>query len=272
VCEAYARTNLSKTDRCDRLSVTESVGGLCHCWRVNRIVRLHRLTEELRRAGSKGCSSHELAERFAVSVSTIKRDIAALQQEGTPIRPRAGRPSTGYVLDPDDTLSPVTFTRAQAMAVATALAANVPTVPDGTAALKKVASVLDTEARSEVIKLLSHISKERADNATGPAPRVIDEALRRQRVVVLDYVDAKGESTRRRVEPLELTHNGDHWYLVGWCLRRDAVRWFRLDRISSARLTPDPVAGRELPATGAPPPDAEPVGVVIHLDTARRRR
>ncbi|MEQ4207826.1 WYL domain-containing protein [Actinopolymorpha sp. B9G3] len=238
---------------------------------MNRTDRLHALTEELRRAGPRGCSSQHLAERFAVSVSTIKRDVTAIQQAGTPIRARNG-PSGGYVLEAEDTLPPVQFTHAQAMAVAAALAANSEALiaPDGAAALKKIAAVLDMESRHEVVKLLGRTQRPATESA--PAPRVIDEALRQQRVVVLDYVDAKGESTRRRVEPLELTHTGDHWYLVGWCLRRDAVRWFRLDRVRSAHLTPDPVVGRDLPAIGAPPPDAGPVGVVINLDTARRRR
>jgi predicted DNA-binding transcriptional regulator YafY len=39
------------------------------------------------------------------------------------------------------------------------------------------------------------------------------------------------------------------WYLVGWCHLRQAGRIFRLDRITSARLTRRPVAERDLDET-----------------------
>jgi len=36
-------------------------------------------------------------------------------------------------------------------------------------------------------------------------------------------------------------------------------RWFRFDRINSADLTTEPVAGRDPALFGTPPPDARPV-------------
>jgi predicted DNA-binding transcriptional regulator YafY len=241
---------------------------------VNRTDRLYALTEELRRAGSKGRSSQYLAEQFEVSVRTIKRDVAALQQAGTPIWTQAG-PGGGYVLDAAATLPPVNLTPAQAVAVASALAASPsgPFATDGATAYAKIVDVMDPDSRRRVEELASRVWVRQPTAKSGSDVRsAIDEAVRLQRVVVLEYVDAKGQRSRRRVEPMELSQTNDHWYLVGWCLQRDAVRWFRLDRVSAAHLTPEPVTDRDLSPIGTPPADAGPVGVVISLDTARRRR
>jgi predicted DNA-binding transcriptional regulator YafY len=240
---------------------------------VNRTDRLHALTEELRRAGSRGRSSQRLAEQFDVSVRTIHRDVSALQQAGTPIRAQDG-PEGGYVLDTAATLPPVSFTPAQAVAVATALAAcpSGPFAEDGAAAFEKLVDVMDADSRRQVEVLVGRVWPHPVPESAADVRGVIGEALRQQRVVVLAYVDAKGQPSQRRVEPMELSNTGDHWYLVGWCRERDAVRWFRIDRISAAHLTPEPVLDRDLALVGAPPQDASPHGVVIQLDTARRRR
>ncbi|ETK32219.1 helix-turn-helix transcriptional regulator [Microbispora sp. ATCC PTA-5024] len=78
--------------------------------------------------------------------------------------------------------------------------------------------------------------------------RAIDEALLRRRVLRVDYVNSKGVSTTRDVEPsICLGGRGGHWYLVAWCRLREDVRVFRLDRITSADVTSErfPEPGRE---------------------------
>ena len=52
-----------------------------------------------------------------------------------------------------------------------------------------------------------------------------------------DYLNARGERERRRVDPLRIDAVDTDWYLRGWCHLREAVRTFRLDRISGAAIT-----------------------------------
>ena len=87
----------------------------------------------------------------------------------------------------------------------------------------------------------------------------MEQALTERRVVALSYRDGQGRQSRRRVEPHLIAHTRDHWYLVGWCLERQAPRWFRWDRIEGADLTSEPVADRDPAVFGTPPPDAYPV-------------
>ncbi|HLT61111.1 MAG TPA: WYL domain-containing protein [Microlunatus sp.] len=236
---------------------------------MNRTDRLYALAEELRRAGPAGRSSAQLAARFEVSTRTIKRDVLALQQAGVPIWAQDGR-GGGYVLDRAATLPPINFTPAQAIAVAVALGSvrRAPFAADGAAALAKVYDVLDPGSRRRAEDLGSRIwiNDDPQDVPPGAiegpesGARVIEEALHRRLVVALDYLDAHGTRTRRRVEPMILALTYGHWYLVGWCRERDAVRWFRWDRVRSARLTRDPAPERDLALIGEFPPTARPVG------------
>lgn len=49
-----------------------------------------------------------------------------------------------------------------------------------------------------------------------------------------------------------------HWYLVGNCRTREAIRWFRLDRVTSAHLTTEPSASFTVEAVGTRPRPLEP--------------
>ncbi|MBM7805913.1 putative DNA-binding transcriptional regulator YafY [Geodermatophilus bullaregiensis] len=227
---------------------------------MNRTDRLHALTEELRRAGSRGRTARRLAAWLEVSTRTVKRDVGALQQAGVPIWASAG-PGGGYVLDAAATLPPVNLTAAQAVAVAVALAGatDVPFAADGRAALEKVLDVLGPAARAEVERLGSRVwVRGRPGGRPDPAP-VVEDALARRRVVAISYRDRAGTASRRRVEPHLFARTGDHWYLVGWCRERDAPRWFRWDRIEAADLTTEPAPAHDPAVFGAPPADAHSV-------------
>lgn len=236
---------------------------------MNRTDRLYALGEELRRAGARGRTSAQLAATFEVSVRTVKRDVLALQEAGMPIRAMPG-PGGGYVLDSAASLPPVNFTPAQAIAVAAALAATqrMPFAADGATALAKVFDVLDEDSRERARELGRRLWVN--DDPASPPPgstigpragaRAVEEALHRQRVVVLDYVDAHGAHSRRRVDPMMMALSGGHWYLVGWCHQRDAVRWFRWDRVRDAYLTNEPARQRDLSIIGTFPATARPVG------------
>jgi DNA polymerase-3 subunit epsilon len=64
-----------------------------------------------------------------------------------------------------------------------------------------------------------------------PLPPQIEEALRSDRRLLLRYVSADGEETRRMVTPLRITAHAGYLYLVAMCHLRHEERTFRLDRI-----------------------------------------
>lgn len=61
----------------------------------------------------------------------------------------------------------------------------------------------------------------------------VAEAFFNMRCLVIDYVDQKGATTSRDVEPQFLYLNVPVWYLLAWDRLRGAIRYFRIDRIKS---------------------------------------
>ncbi|MDY7102622.1 MAG: WYL domain-containing protein [Actinomycetota bacterium] len=232
---------------------------------MNRTDRLYAIAEELRAAGPGGRTSAWLARRFEVTGRTIKRDVTALQEAGVPIYGIGGH-GGGYRLDEAATLPPVAFTAGEAIAIAAALAldANAPFAADGRSALTKVMDAMGPAGRADARSLAAKVwTRNPPTGAAARARRVVEEALRRQVVVVLDYRDRSGAHTRRRpVEPQVFANTGGHWYLLAWCRWRRAGRWFRLDRIEGATLTTEPAPVRDLTEVfGAIPTDAAHVGI-----------
>ena len=232
---------------------------------MNRTDRLYAIVQQLRAAGSLGRTSTWLADHFEVSTRTIKRDMLALSEAGTALRSDEGR-GGGYRLAVDAALPPIAFTAAEATAIAIAIASE-PQLPfrsEGRGVLSKLLSSMTSEQRAEAETLAQRVWMRAHRNPLRPnSARVIDEALRTGCVIHLHYVDAKGRETRKRaVEPMVLARTHGHWHLLAWCRLRKGGRWFRLDRIRSARLTRESVSERDLTEVfGSPPDDAHPVSL-----------
>lgn len=81
--------------------------------------------------------------------------------------------------------------------------------------------------------------------------RLIADAITSRMMVRLHYRDAAGNVTSREVEPVTCLVHRDHWYLVGVCRMRGAIRAFRFDRILAVEPTLTPsrphLADRFLP-------------------------
>ena len=208
---------------------------------MNRTDRLYALVEELRASAPRARSAQRLAERFEVAVRTIQRDILALQEAGVPIWATPG-PGGGYTIDPGHTLPPLNFTASEAAGIALAMARSGPMPFDDAArtALHKLVAAMSASGRSGAADLLARIQLLHAKQelTATPVVRAVEQALVERRVLCLDYRDKHGQpTTARRVEPLGFVGAERDWYLVGWCRLRDAVRVFRLDRITTVELT-----------------------------------
>lgn len=80
-----------------------------------------------------------------------------------------------------------------------------------------------------------------AGSASDESLRVIRDAVASGTQVEFDYLNSRGEQERRRVDPLRIESDDQDWYLRGWCHLREAVRTFRLDRMSELRATDETI-------------------------------
>jgi proteasome accessory factor C len=97
--------------------------------------------------------------------------------------------------------------------------------------------------------------------------RAVDEGVQ----IEFDYSGVRGQKERRRVDPLRVESVDTDWYLRGFDHLREAVRTFRLDRISQAAVSDRPISFRAddvtLPETlfeGSP----DDVVVTVEIDSA----
>lgn len=227
---------------------------------MKRAERLHALSEMLRRSGSRGCSAERLAREFGVSVRTVKRDLAALENSGAPVWSRPG-PGGGYGLAVGASLPPVSLSPAQAVALMAAVSAasDAPYADLAAAGVQKILDVLDPRTRARADELAGRVWV----NAIASSPRTIrsalEEAMAEQRVIRIRYTSRNGATTTRDVEPVLFAATNGQWYLVGWCRLRDAMRWFTLSRIERASVTKIACGGHTVHEVGEPPASARPV-------------
>jgi predicted DNA-binding transcriptional regulator YafY len=150
---------------------------------------------------------------------------------------------------------PLSLTPEQAAAIAVALAAQPdgPYAAEGRGALEKVIAALEPDPRRREALVASTLLVRVEAGRAAAVRSVVEQGLLGHRVLVLHYRDGKGASSRRDVEPQLLARTADREYLVAWCRERQAMRWFRLDRIESAEVTAETAPRRDPATFGAPP-------------------
>lgn len=187
-------------------------------------------------------SGPELSRCLEVSPRTVQRYVARLQDLGIPVVATRGV-GGAYSLKPGFRLPPLMLTDDEALAVSLGLRAlqhiglssGLPAAALAEAKLKRVlpkAIAGRLRGIEEAVQLV-------------PAPWVVPveagplvllaAAAAAGQVAEFSYRTRAGEQTRREAEPYGLVHAHGCWYLVGRCRGREALRLFRLDRMTELR-------------------------------------
>src|SRR5579862_7887715 len=204
-------------------------------------------------------TGQELADRLEVGPRTIRRDVDKLRSLGYPIEAAPGV-AGGYRLGTGGELPPLLLEDSEAVAVAvglrTAAAASITGIEETSVrALAKLEQVLPDRLRRRVNAVHTNVSSMQwgVDSATvdADALAVLALACRDNEQVRFDYRRRDGDEAQRLVEPHNLVSAGRRWYLVGWDVRREDWRTFRLDRLGAPRLGGVRFRPRELPADNA---------------------
>ncbi len=181
----------------------------------------------------------ELARRLEVSPRTVQRYVARLQDLGIPVESTRGV-GGAYRLKPGFRLPPLMFSGEEALALALGLRALhhlglTALAPAVAGAGAKLARTLPHALRERVRTLEDAVQLD-ASPWTVPTDAAVLAcllaAVGAERTVTFDYCSHEGVQTRREVEVYGVVHLDGRWYAVGRCLWRDALRSFRLDRIS----------------------------------------
>jgi predicted DNA-binding transcriptional regulator YafY len=192
-------------------------------------------------------SGAELAKRLEVNARTVQRYIARLQDLCIPVESTRGV-GGAYRLKPGFRLPPMMFTDEEAFALTLGLRAlrNLGLgafAPATEGAAAKLGRVLPDSLRDSANSVEEVVAIE-------PGPWVISTsaeslirlctAIRTRHGVTFHYQAHDRTSSHRNVDPYGIVHMDGRWYMVGRCRLREALRTFRLDRVSDLELSEQP--------------------------------
>jgi len=191
-------------------------------------------------------TSRDLAEHFGVSRRTIFRDLRALSDSGVPL---TYAEEGGYEILEGYQLPPLMLTAREAatLLMGTAfmrLQSDPSLSKDADQVGLKIRSVLPREIREYVDSLQGRTvldpywihAGQAEEEQEGSWYRLSEAVARDRRVIMQYYVESRGESTKRTVDPLGLVYYTDHWNLIAFDHLRGEIRNFRLDRIESLHV------------------------------------
>lgn len=202
--------------------------------RLERLLSIALLLSARRRLRAEA-----LAAEFAVSLRTVYRDLRALQEAGFPVVGTAG---DGYRLPPASQLRPLALDPAEAevLAVGARLLSpllDAPLKDRLQSAMAKLEAVLPPEAIQRVVEIRNRVVIVPSAVATGPLALLLG-AVNDRRVVAITYDGiARGEKTKREIEPLGLVRFSRCWTVLAYCRLRNDLRVFRADRIIEVHPT-----------------------------------
>jgi predicted DNA-binding transcriptional regulator YafY len=185
----------------------------------------------------------ELAERLEVDLRTIQRYIVRLKDLCIPVESVRGVGGS-YRLRPGFRLPPLLLTNEEAFALSLGLRALRQLglsafAPATEGVMAKLGRVLPDALRESIQTVEDVVAVE-------PGPWVVTtsaddliqtaSAIRMCRRIRFVYRAHTGTESEREIEPYAVLYTDGRWYLIGHCLLRQALRTFRLDRVSGLEI------------------------------------
>jgi predicted DNA-binding transcriptional regulator YafY len=220
---------------------------------MNRIDRISAILIQLQ--SRRVTKAQDIADRFAISLRTVYRDVKALEEAGIPIIGEAG---VGYSIMDGYRLPPVMFTKDEAISFLTAekLVEHLTDTANSAnyrSAMYKIKAVLRTTEKDLLEDMDTHIEilQGRRTSTINPDLNVIQPILKSisdAKVIALKYFSNHSQQhTERLVEPVGVFYLDGYWHLIAHCRLRDDYRDFRLDRIQDIRLTDESFSRKHPP-------------------------
>lgn len=183
-------------------------------------------------------STAQLAERFDVTKRTIFRDIETIESAGFPIVSHPGRKG-GFSLISSFKLRTYTYSseEKQAMINALDITEGLFGTLDRQSLLKEKISLMQNENKSFKQAKTSFsfdspsLHRPEIEAETKEKMNQINRALKKRQQLIIEYVDNKGERTKRTIHPYEMMLMNGSWYLYSYCEVRKAFRYFKVTRI-----------------------------------------
>ncbi len=204
--------------------------------KVDRLVSIIMILLDKKRIGAQ-----ELADMFEVSPRTIYRDIDAINMAGIPVRSTSGV-GGGFEIMQEYKMDKKVFSADDLSALLMGLSSLSGMIrgEELVHALAKVKSFIPADRKKEIElkanQICIDLSPWIGNRNIQPYLEVIQLALQENTLLAFAYTAHHGNKTTRTVEPYQLVLKGHHWYLQGYCHKRNDFRLFRLSRMSNLQM------------------------------------
>ena len=192
----------------------------------------------------ESCTAEYLSRELEVSLRTIYRDIDRLSEAGIPVYTTQGR-GGGIKLMEGFTLKKALLSGEEREMILSSLESLQLVGRNSDAILRKLSSLFQMQQ--------DHWLEVEYSQWGGGAwdPRrfaLLKEAILCLEEVDLEYYNAQGQHSNRRVRPLRLLFKSYAWYLKGFDCDKEAFRIFKLSRIVRIKSTGKSFERMEYPA------------------------
>ncbi|MVB11428.1 WYL domain protein [Caprobacter fermentans] len=204
--------------------------------KVERLVSIIMILLDKERIGAQ-----ELADMFEVSPRTIYRDIDTINMAGIPVRSTSGV-GGGFEIMQKYKIDKKVFSTADLSALLMGLSSLSGMIrgDELVHALAKVKSFIPADRAKDIELKVNQINIDLSpwmgNRNIQPYLEIIKTALQESKLLSFEYIAHHGNRTARTVEPYQLVLKSSHWYLQGYCHKRNDFRLFRLSRMSNLQM------------------------------------
>ncbi|WP_220654396.1 YafY family protein [Bacteroides fragilis] len=207
---------------------------------MNRIDRISAILIQLQ--SHSLVKAQQISERFEISIRTVYRDIRTLEEAGIPI---IGNPGIGYSLAEGFKLPPLMFTQKEALSflIAEKLVHELTDsnsnehYKSGIEKIKSVMRFVDKKMLETMEECLSILNTYKSSAYKPDILLLILQSIYQKRIVEMSYFTGTTLSvSERKVEPIGIFFSRTNWYLIGFCLQKEAYLTFRIDRIQEIHI------------------------------------
>ena len=213
--------------------------------KIDRLVSIVMILLEKERIGAQ-----ELSDMFEVSPRTIYRDIDTINMAGIPVCSVPGV-GGGFEIMQKYKIDKKVFSTTDLSTILMGLSSlsNMIRGDELVNALAKVKSFIPAD-RAKDIELKANqiyidLSPWMGNGNIQPYLEIIKTALLESKLLSFEYVAHHGNKTTRTVEPYQLVLKSSHWYLQGYCHKRNDFRLFKLSRMSKLQMQEETFTPRD---------------------------
>ena len=187
---------------------------------------------------------NDIADRFDISRRTVFRDFNALSELNVPV---TWDEYSGYGIMPGYKIPPLMFTSKELATIMVGLnfvksQVDKTLVEDAEGVELKIKELLPDDLREfmeslEERTVVDPYMNYGAEKTDGGNWYLISSAISQNKSIKFDYLSKSNEElTERNIDPYLIVFFRDHWNVIGYSQKREAIRNFVLDRMSDIKI------------------------------------